>query len=128
MHTLRFLLASVLLGLLGCASAPQLFEPIPEGLDMRAVPRVTVDMTAERFSFTPETVTVTAGTLVTLKVTATDATHGIALAAFGIDETIEEGQTVSIELYASEPGEYSFDCSHFCGLGHMGMNGKLVVE
>jgi heme/copper-type cytochrome/quinol oxidase subunit 2 len=68
------------------------------------------------------------GTLVTLSVTSTNGTHGFQLNAFGIDERLDEGTTKEIEFYASKKGEYPFKCSHFCGLGHLGMNGKIVVE
>jgi heme/copper-type cytochrome/quinol oxidase subunit 2 len=85
-------------------------------------------MKAKHFEFIPEVVKVKAGTLVTFRITAVDGTHGFALDAFGIDERIEEGETKVIEFYAASPGEYGFHCSHLCGLGHFGMNGKVIVE
>ena len=45
-----------------------------------------------------------------------------------IDETLERDQTELIEFYASQKGEYEFKCSHFCGIGHLWMNGKVVIE
>ena len=116
-----------LLCLTGCGSSQQ-FTAIPSTLNKDAVPHQSFEMTAEHFHFTPEEIRVMAGTLVTVRVTAIDGTHGFKLGAFGIDETIEEGQTKVVEFYAGMKGEYSFKCSHFCGIGHLGMNGKLVVE
>ncbi len=113
--------------LLGCR-APQRFAALPEDLDKHAVPHQTVEMRAVRYEFTPEVVRVKAGTLVTLEITALDATHGFALDAFGIDETLDKGRTREVEFYAAEKGEYGFHCSYFCGIGHLGMNGKVIVE
>ena len=122
----RFLLLILLLQACGCGSAQQ-FTAIPPDLDRDSVPHQTIDMTAEDFHFTPEELHVAEGTLVTLRITA-DGTHGFSLGAFGIDERLEDGQTTVIEFYAGHKGEYGFRCSHFCGIGHLGMTGTLVIE
>ena len=111
----------------GCGTTQQ-FVALPHDLNRTTVPGKVVEMQAKHFEFIPEVVKVKAGTLVTLKITAVDGTHGFALGAFGIDERIEEGETKVIEFFASKAGEYNFHCSHFCGLGHLGMNGKVIVE
>ncbi len=121
-----FLIAGATL-LLGCG-ASQEFVAVPAGLDRSAVPHRTIEMQAKRYEFVPDTVRVKAGTLVTLRITALDGTHGFALGAFGIDERLDENQTRVVEFYASKPGEYGFRCSHFCGLGHLGMKGRVIVE
>ncbi len=127
-RTTRFLsILPYLLLLCGCSGSQQ-FTAIPPGLDRNAAARMTVEMTAEDFHFTPEVVRVKAGTLVTLKIKSIDGTHGFDLGAFGIDERLEEGKEKIVEFYAPRPGEYGFRCSHFCGLGHLGMTGKIIVE
>ena len=118
-------LVSVLL--MGCGASQQ-FTAVPGSIDRDKVPHETIKMTAEHFHFTPEIVKVKQGTLVTINIKALDGTHGFKLGAFGIDERIEENETRSIEFYAGEKGEYGFKCSHFCGIGHLGMNGKIIVE
>ncbi len=123
---IRLLMVSVLL-LFGCATA-KLFDAVPPGLDRNSVPHTTIEMTAEHFHFTPEEVRVHEGTLVVLKVRAIDGTHGFALGAFGIDERLEEHETKTIEFFAAKKGEYTFRCSHFCGLGHFGMSGRIIIE
>jgi heme/copper-type cytochrome/quinol oxidase subunit 2 len=123
---LIFLVASSMI-ILGCGTTQQ-FVAVPKGLDRANVRGQVIEMKAKHYEFIPEVVKVKAGTLVTLRITAVDGTHGFALGAFGIDERIEEGETKVIEFYASKPGEYGFHCSHFCGLGHLGMKGKVLVE
>lgn len=115
------------LGLFGCGTT-RLFDPVPADLDREHVPRVTIEMTAEDFHFTPEEVRVKEGTLVTFRITSIEGTHGFALGAFGIDERLDEHQTKVIEVYAAKKGTYTFRCSHFCGLGHFGMSGTLIIE
>ncbi len=117
----------VLFVVIGCSSSKE-FPAIPKGIDPSTVPKQTIEMTAERYHFTPDEVHVKVGTLIQLKIKSTNGTHGFNLGDFGIDAMLEEGDTKVIEFYAQEKGEYGFHCSHFCGFGHFGMNGKIVVE
>lgn len=126
MKTKLFLVVFLTL-MLGCGPLQQ-FVAVPPEINREAVPKQTVVMTAEHFHFTPEEIHVKQGTLVTLEIKAVDGTHGFKLGAFGIDERIEENETKVVEFYAERKGEFGFRCSHFCGLGHLGMTGKVVVE
>lgn len=87
-----------------------------------------IQMTAEKYHFTPETISVNQGDRVVLEITATDTEHGFGLAAFDIDRDLPPGQTVRIEFTADQKGEFSFKCTNFCGWGHFGMSGKLIVS
>jgi len=87
-----------------------------------------IKMTAEKYHFTPETINVNLGDKVVLEITATDTEHGFGLSAFDIDQTLPEGKTVTIEFVADKKGEFTFKCTSFCGWGHFGMNGKLIVS
>jgi cytochrome c oxidase subunit II len=125
----RAVLAAACITLLmaGCGTSQQ-FAAIPADLDQSAVPRKTIEMTAEHYHFTPEEIHIPQGTLVTLKITSIDGTHGFSLGTYGIDETIPEKETKTIEFYAAKRGEYGFHCSHFCGIGHLGMTGRIIVD
>jgi cytochrome c oxidase subunit 2 len=57
-----------------------------------------------------------------------DVKHGFALNQFGISEDLQPGETVTIEFIADESGTYTFFCNVFCGSGHSGMKGTLVVK
>lgn len=104
-----------------------------------------IAMTAENFKFTPPEVRVKAGRKLTLKVTSIDDKHGIAFKLipegqpegspaglqFGKtppDWVLEKGKEVTIEFTALRPGRYEFACSVFCGMGHNGMLGRVIVE
>lgn len=111
----------------GCGTAAR-FAAIPPELDRAKVPHFSMDITAQRFEFRPDVIHVKAGSLVTLRIYAVDATHGFALDEFGIDELLEEGQVKVVEFYIPLPGAYEFRCSHLCGLGHFGMSGRILAE
>lgn len=115
-----------MLALAGCSSAR--FADAAQRVDRAAVPHQTVSMTAERYEFDPEELHVKAGTLVTLTLTALDDVHGFELSDWDIDVRLEPDDPVTVEFFAPEPGTYEFHCSHFCGMGHFGMTGRLVVE
>ena len=113
--------------LAGCAGS-NTYPALPSDLNRDSVPKQVVEMTAQRYKFTPEEVHVKAGTLVTLKITALDGTHGFAMSDFGIDVSLPEKHMVTVQFYVPQKGEHSFSCSHLCGIGHFGMNGTLVSE
>jgi len=85
-------------------------------------------MTAKQFAFEPSTIEVNKGDRVRLIVTSTDVPHGIAIREYGINERLEVGKPVTIEFTADKQGTFMAFCSVFCGAGHTGMKGKIVVK
>ena len=85
-------------------------------------------MTAKKWEFVPDTITVNEGDTVKLEIESIDVTHGFGLSAFGINENLKSGETVEVEFVADKKGEFTFICSVFCGSGHGAMKGTLVVE
>lgn len=91
-------------------------------------PVTRISVTAKQFEFTPEILQVKQGAHVILEIESLDVTHGFKIEHYGINVTIPEKRKVTVEFYAREAGIYPFKCSHFCGAGHLGMKGKIVVE
>ncbi len=85
-------------------------------------------MTAKRFSFDPGTITVNQGDIVRITLTTTDVAHGLGIREYNIDEEINPGEEKIIEFTANKRGTFTFYCSVFCGGGHRGMTGTLIVE
>jgi len=85
-------------------------------------------ITAKRFQFEPSTIEVSKGDRVRLIVTSTDVPHGIAISEYGINERLEPGTPATIEFTADKEGTFTAFCSVFCGSGHSGMKGKLIVR
>lgn len=87
-----------------------------------------IQMTAKKYEFKPDTITVKQGDHVKLVITAMDHDHGFKIDAFHVNEKLPKGQPVTVEFTADQAGTFPFQCSQFCGLGHGKMKGKLVVE
>jgi cytochrome c oxidase subunit II len=95
----------------------------PQGAEVREF-----KMTAKKYQFDPNMITVKQGDKVRLIITALDRDHGFKLDEYGIDQKLTKGDPATIEFTADKPGTFVFRCSVFCGMGHRKMKGKLVVE
>lgn len=85
-------------------------------------------MTARQWEFEPSTITVNRGDRVRLKITSEDVAHGLAIPQFKVNSRLEPGQETVVEFTADQNGTFTFFCSIFCGAGHSGMRGTLVVK
>ena len=124
---LRVIPIMALFSILGCATTKSV-RPLA-GIPPNA-PAKTIEMTAEKYDFTPPEIHIKAGTLVKLVISSNDKKHGIKIKRYGIEQEIPaQGEgAVTVEFYAREKGEYKFKCSEFCGLGHLWMGGRIIVE
>src|SRR5580692_881003 len=91
-----------------------------------AVP--VVEITAKRFAFTPDKVTLKKGQTVKLRLHSEDVTHGFFLRPLKLDEEIPAGQTVEVTVTPQEAGTFTTICDHFCGANHGNMNMTIAVE
>jgi cytochrome c oxidase subunit 2 len=104
-----------------------------------------IAVSAKKFDFTPSEIQVKQGAHVRLEVTPTDREHGFELEVYpeGSDKKgdpglkfsgdkpsfkIPQGQTQAVEFTALQAGTYDFKCIVYCGSGHRGMKGTIVVE
>lgn len=79
--------------------------------------------------FQPSRIEVKAGQTVRLKLTSLDVTHSFQLLDFGIDTgPIFPGATVIVEVNATRPGTYPYQCNIRCSPHHRNMVGQLVVK
>jgi cytochrome c oxidase subunit 2 len=117
------------------------------GGNLRAAqePAQTLEVSAKKYEFAPSEIHVKKGTNVRLKITATDRDHGFEVDPFaqGSNKKGEPGLKFSvqkpefklpkneaqiIEFSALQAGTYEFKCSVFCGTGHRGMKGQIIVD
>lgn len=87
-----------------------------------------IHVTVSKYKFDPAEIHVKKGEKVRLILTTTDSVHGIKLDEFHVNQRIEKGAPTTVEFTADKAGTFPFKCSVFCGIGHGGMKGKLVVE
>lgn len=85
-------------------------------------------VTSRKYEFSPSSLRVKKGDQVRLVIAALDHDHGFRLDEFHINQKIKMGKTPTVEFTADKAGTFSFRCSNFCGLGHGGMKGTLVIE
>ena len=78
--------------------------------------------------FNPEVITVYKGDKLRLIVTAEDRTYDFQLAEYRIKETVEQGQTVTIEFTATMADQFSFFSRREWNEGKMEKLGTLVVK
>jgi cytochrome c oxidase subunit 2 len=96
----------------------------------RQPPPQVVDITAERFSFTPSEFRVKAGQPVEIRLRSDDTDHGFRIVGTDVNVTIpKRGRGVATVVFEPPaPGRYTFECSKLCGAGHSFMRGTLVAE
>jgi len=82
---------------------------------------------AKQWEFSPSIITVNKGDRVKLMIQSADIAHGIKIDAFNVNNRLEPGQTTIVEFVADKAGTFSFYCNVFCGDGHSGMKGTLIV-
>src|SRR5262245_27202920 len=109
----------------GLALATALAVPHSNGVETS--PRV-IEITAKRFAFSPDRITLKAGEPVKLHITSEDVTHGFFKRALKIDEDITPGKATEISLTPQTTGTFTTICDHFCGTNHGSMKMTIVVE
>src|SRR5260370_35072281 len=87
-----------------------------------------IKVTAKKYEFDPNPITVKKGEHVRLLITALDHDHGFKIEEFNINQLIKKGTTAKIDLTPEKTGTFNFHCSHFCGMGHCKMHGELLLE
>ena len=95
---------------------------------VRAEDVPVIDITAKRFAFSPEKITLKKGQTVKLRLHSEDVTHGFFLRPLKLDEEIPAGQTVEVSVTPQASGTFTTICDHFCGANYGNMNMTIVVE
>ena len=91
-------------------------------------PRV-IEITARRFAFEPGEVEATVGEHLQLVVRSADGVHGLEIKKLKIKKEVPRGgEPVTIDFTVTTEGSFPILCSEYCGNGHAGMTGMLVVR
>jgi cytochrome c oxidase subunit 2 len=104
----------------------------PAGLHAQAQPaeKVTVEVTAERFSFTPSEIRGKVGVPIEFTLRSDDTDHGFRILDTDIDVRIpKRGKGVAkVTFTPARAGKYTIECSHVCGAGHSFMRATIVIK
>jgi len=86
-----------------------------------------IEVTAKRFEFTPNEVTLKKGEPVVFVLKSADVPHGIRFRELGVEVKVGKGQTKEVAFTPDKAGTFVGHCSVFCGSGHGGMALTLHV-
>ncbi len=86
-----------------------------------------VKITAKRYEYGPNTITVKKGIPVALEFTSLDRLHGFTCPGLAIRTDIAPGKVTTLRFVPQNAGTFPFHCDNFCGSGHEGMTGTIVV-
>jgi cytochrome c oxidase subunit 2 len=87
-----------------------------------------VTITAQQWSFSPNTITLAKGQTVDFELTSNDVHHGFNLPDFGVRADVVPGRTSKVRVTLDKAGTFNFHCDYYCGSGHEGMSGQLIVQ
>jgi cytochrome c oxidase subunit 2 len=87
-----------------------------------------IEITAQRFRFTPHVIPLKAGEPVVLLIRSLDFAHGFFVPDLQLRTDLMPGRVVRLALTPPAAGELAFLCDNFCGDGHEGMDGHFVVS
>ena len=88
----------------------------------------TITISASKFQFEPNEITVKKGEEVTMIIQSQDVTHGLLLKDFGVKTDIKKGQSTEVKFTPQTAGTFEGKCAHFCGKGHGSMKMTIHVE
>jgi cytochrome c oxidase subunit II len=89
----------------------------------------TISIAAQRFSFSPNEITVKKGQEVTLVIESKDVSHGLVIEDLGVRTEVKKGESAEVKFTPEAAGTFEGKCAHFCGKGHGSMTMTVhVVE
>ncbi len=100
---------------------------IVSALAIAADTEQVIQITAKRFVYTPRDITVKKGVPVVLEFTSLDRLHGFNCPGLGIRTDIPPQKVTKLRFVPQKVGTFPFHCDNFCGSGHEGMTGTIIV-
>jgi len=104
---------------------PEFAQP---GVTLNPDGSATVVVMAMMFSFLPREIRVPRGQPVTFRMTSPDLIHGFQIVQTNANAMVVPGYVTQFTTRFDTAGEYLIVCNEYCGLGHHGMYGTLIVE
>lgn len=97
-----------------------------DGETVVAPPPGDVYAFAQRFSFFP-VLQLEKGEEYRVHISSLDVQHGMSIQPVNLNFQVLPGYDYVITLTPTESGEFTIVCNEYCGLGHHGMFGKIIV-
>ena len=101
------------------------------GFGMRSLAHPSIEhvvhVTAKKFEYGPNEITVKRGEPVVIELASLDRKHGFQIPELGVRADVKPGETVMVRFTPDKVGRFNFHCDLFCGSGHESMAGTLIV-
>jgi cytochrome c oxidase subunit 2 len=81
-----------------------------------------ITISAKRFEFSPANIELNQGQKTRINIINTDVTHGIVIPDFSVSGNSE------VVFTPDAAGTFPFYCGNYCGSGHHGMAGTIIVK
>jgi cytochrome c oxidase subunit 2 len=101
-----------------------------DGTTAKVPPGKDAYILAYRFSFLPQRLVLKAGHEYRIWLSAADTLHGFSIVGGGQNINLElaPNHAYGATFKPAKPGTYLVVCNEYCGLGHHGMYGRIIVE
>lgn len=86
-----------------------------------------VEITAQRFGYAPDKITLKKGVPVVLVLTSKDVDHGLKFKGLNVNIKVKKGSSSEVTFTPTQVGTFVGQCSVFCGSGHGEMKMTLHV-
>jgi cytochrome c oxidase subunit 2 len=103
---------------------------VPQAPGAKPQAPLVIEVSAERFAFTPSEIVVERGTVIEFHLTSDDTDHGFKIVGTDVNAEIPKrrrGETV-VKYIADTAGTFVIECSRPCGAGHTAMRATLRVK
>ncbi len=97
------------------------------GYSIAAENEQVIQITVKRFEYSPKEITVKKGVPVVLEFTSLDRLHGFDCPGLKLRMDIRPGKVSTLRFTPDKAGTFPFHCDNFCGSGHEGMKGTIIV-
>lgn len=86
-----------------------------------------IEITAKRFTYTPDDITVKKGQPVVLVLKSEDVAHGMRFRELNVNVKVKAHGTAEVQFTPEKTGDFVGHCSVFCGAHHGSMTIRLHV-
>jgi cytochrome c oxidase subunit 2 len=115
-----------LLQLLGAMAVVALIFGVRARSGVAATEQV-IHLTAKKFEYSPSEIRVKKGQPVVIEIVSLDRKHGFTIPDLKVRSDVKPGTQNVVRFTPGKAGTFNFHCDLFCGSGHEGMAGTLVV-
>ena len=97
------------------------------GAERQIVAERVIHLVAKKFEYSPAEITVKKGERVAIEIVSLDRKHGFMIPELKVRSDVKPGAQNIVRFTPDKTGTFNFHCDLFCGSGHEGMAGTLVV-